>query len=71
MVTLIFKLDGKVYAFDSTIIDLRLSVFEWALFRKKKGGVKVYTLYDIEAQIPTFFHIMREKDNRGWFVLYR
>lgn len=54
----IFKLGGKVYAFDSTTIDLCLSVFEWALFRKKKGGVKIHTLYDIETQIPTFFHIM-------------
>lgn len=46
-----------MYAFDSTTIDLCLSVFEWALFRKKKGGVKIHTLYDIETQIPTFFHI--------------
>lgn len=53
----IFKLGGKVYAFDSTTVDLCLSVFEWALFRKKKGGVKIHTLYDIETQIPTFFHI--------------
>lgn len=53
----IFKFGGKVYAFDSTTIDLCLSVFEWALFRKKKGGVKIHTLYDIETQIPTFFHI--------------
>lgn len=53
----IFKLGGNIYAFDSTTIDLCLSTFEWALFRKKKGGVKVHTLYDIETQIPTFFHI--------------
>ena len=55
--TEIFKLKGKVYAFDSTTIDLCLNVFQWALFRKRKGGVKVHTLYDIETQIPTFFHI--------------
>lgn len=55
--TEIFKLGGKVYAFDSSTIDLCLSVFSWALFRKKKGGIKLHTLYDIEAQIPTFFHI--------------
>ena len=36
----IFKLGGKVYAFDSTTIPLCLSVFWWAKFRKKKGGVK-------------------------------
>ena len=53
----IFQLGGNVYAFDSTTIDLCLSVFWWAKFRKKKGGVKVHTLYDVETQIPTFFHI--------------
>ena len=53
----IFKLGGNIYAFDSTTIDLCLSVFWWAKFRKKKGGIKVHTLYDIETQIPAFFHI--------------
>ncbi|MDY4572666.1 MAG: transposase, partial [Candidatus Cryptobacteroides sp.] len=53
----IFKLNGNVYAFDSTTVDLCLSTFEWALFRKKKGGIKMHTLYDLETQIPTFFHI--------------
>ena len=53
----IFELGGNVYAFDSTTIDLCLSVFWWAKFRKKKGGLKVHTLYDVETQIPTFFHI--------------
>ena len=53
----ISKLDGNVYAFDSTTIDLCLAVFWWAKFRKKKGGIKVHTLYDVETQIPTFFHI--------------
>ena len=56
-VTDIFKLAGNVYAFDSTTIDLCLSVFWWAKFRKKKGGIKVHTLYDVETQIPAFFHI--------------
>ena len=58
-VTDIFKLGGNVYvyAFDSTTIDLCLSVFWWAKFRKKKGGIKVHTLYDVETQIPAFFHI--------------
>ena len=53
----IFKLAGKVYAFDSTTISLCLDVFWWAKFRKDKGGVKIHTLYDVETQIPTFFHI--------------
>lgn len=53
----IFELDGHVYAFDSTTIDLCLSVFEWAKFRKHKGGIKMHTLYDIEAEVPAFVHI--------------
>lgn len=53
----IFKLGGKVYAFDSTTIPLCLSGFWWAKFRKKKGGVKVHVLYDLEAQVPAFYHI--------------
>ena len=53
----IFKLGGSIYAFDSTTIDLCLNVFWWAKFRKKKGGIKVHTLYDVETQIPAFFHI--------------
>ena len=57
-VTDIFKLGGNVYAFDSTTIDLCLSVFWWAKFRKKKGGIKVHTLYDVETQIPASFHII-------------
>ena len=63
----IFKLGGKVYAFDSTTIDLCLSVFDWALFRKKKGGIKIHTLYDVETQIPTFFHITpaRQHDTKA------
>ena len=53
----IFKLGGKVYAFDSTTIPLCLSVFWWAKFRKKKSGVKAHVLYDLEAQVPAFYHI--------------
>lgn len=55
--TNIFELGGNVYAFDSTTIDLCLSVFWWAKFRRRKGGIKVHTLYDVETQIPAFFHI--------------
>lgn len=39
-----FVLNGKFYAFDSTTIDLCLSLYEWARFRKAKGGIKVHTL---------------------------
>ena len=53
----ILKFGGKVYAFDSTTIPLCLSVFWWAKFRKKKGGVKAHVLYDLEAQVPAFYHV--------------
>lgn len=59
----IFGFDGHVYAFDSTTIDLCLEVFEWAKFRKHKGGIKVHALYDIEAQVPAFFHITTASTN--------
>lgn len=62
-VTDIFKLDGNVYAFDSTTIDLCLELFPWAQFRKHKGGIKVHTLYDIETQVPAFIHITEAKVN--------
>ena len=57
----IFELDGHVYAFDSTTIDLCLSVFEWAKFRKHKGGIKMHTLMLAEAQVPAFVHITEAK----------
>jgi len=52
-----FEIKGKVYAFDSSTIDLCLSVFWWAKFRKTKGGIKLHTLYDISTKIPVFIHI--------------
>ena len=57
----IFQLDGNIYAFDSTTISLCLSVFEWAKFRKHKGGIKVHTLFDVETQVPAFIHITNAK----------
>ena len=59
----IFKLNGNVYAFDSTTIDLCLKLFPWANFRTHKGGVKIHTLYDIETQVPAFIHITEAKIN--------
>lgn len=59
----IFKLNGNVYAFDSTTIDLCLNLFPWAKFRKHKGGIKVHTLYDVETQVPAFIHITEAKVN--------
>jgi len=52
-----FEIKGKIYAFDSSTIDLCLSVFWWATFRKAKAGIKFHTLFDITTQIPAFVHI--------------
>src|SRR5215210_277560 len=46
-------LDQPAYAFDSTTIDLCLSLFPWAKFRKRKGAVKLHTLIDLHGNIPT------------------
>jgi len=50
-------LDQSVYALDSTTIDLCLSVFPWAEFRKTKGAIKLHTLLDLRGSIPSFIHI--------------
>jgi len=55
------EVDGNVYALDSTTIDLCLSVFWWAEFRKHKGGIKLHTLFDIKTSIPSFIHITTAK----------
>ena len=51
------ELEQTVYALDTTTIDLCLSVFPWAQFRKAKAAVKMHTLLDLRGNIPTFIHI--------------
>jgi transposase len=51
------ELDETVYALDSSTIDLCLSSFPWAQFRKTKGAVKLHTLLDLRGNIPTFISI--------------
>jgi len=50
-------LDQTVYAFDSTTIDLCLSLFPWASFRRRKGAVKLHTLIDLRGNIPCFIRV--------------
>jgi hypothetical protein len=50
-------LDASVYALDSTTIDLCLSLFDWAPFRKAKAAIKLHTLLDLRGLIPAFIHI--------------
>jgi hypothetical protein len=55
------ELDQTVYAFDSTTIDLCLSVFPWAKFRKSKAAVKLHTLLDLRGNIPVVISITSGK----------
>jgi hypothetical protein len=54
-------LQQTVYALDSTTIDLCLSLFPWAKFRRRKGAVKLHTLLDLRGNIPCFIHISTGK----------
>src|SRR5437868_8236637 len=51
------EFDQSLYALDSTTIDLCLSLFPWAKFRKHKAAVKMHTLLDLHGNIPTFIRI--------------
>ena len=51
------ELDETVYALDSTTIDLCLSLFPWAKFRKTKSAIKIHTLLDLQNNIPSFISI--------------
>ena len=50
-------LDQSLYALDSTTIDLCLSLFPWAKFRRHKAAVKMHTLLDLHGNIPTFIRV--------------
>ncbi len=51
------ELNHSVYALDSTTIDLCLSLFPWATFRKTKGAIKLHALLDLRGSIPTFISL--------------
>jgi hypothetical protein len=51
------ELDQTVYAFDSTTIDLCLSLFPWAPFQQQKAAIKLHTLLDLRGSIPTFIRV--------------
>ena len=55
------ELEETVYALDASTIDLCLSLFPWAKFRKQKGAVKLHTLIDLRGNIPVFLHITEGK----------
>jgi hypothetical protein len=55
------QIDETVYALDSSTIDLCLTLFPWAHFRKTKSAVKIHTLFDIGCAIPTYIEISDAK----------
>jgi hypothetical protein len=55
------RLKRAVYLFDSTTVDLCLKLFPWALFRRRKGAIKLHTLMDLRGRIPTFVALSHAK----------
>jgi hypothetical protein len=49
--------DSSVFAIDTTTIDLCLSIFWWAKFRKYKGAIRLHTMLDVKTEIPCYMHI--------------
>ncbi len=55
------ELGQTAYVFDATTIDLCLTLFPWARFRRRKAAVKLHTLLDLRGSIPSFIHITEGK----------
>ncbi len=49
-----FRFKNPLYSMDATVVELCLSLFPWARFRKRKGALKLHYLYDHSGSIPTF-----------------
>ena len=62
------ELDETLYALDSTTIDLCLTLFPWARFRRHKAAVKMHTLLDLRRAIPTFICITAGKRHDVHFL---
>jgi hypothetical protein len=55
----LLELKNSIYALDSTTVDLCLSLFPWAKFRKRKAAIKLHTLLDLRGSIPSFIEITK------------
>lgn len=62
----LMRLGGGAYALDSTTIDLCLTLFPWAHFRRKKAGIKAHTLLDLHTGIPVFVRVTHAKTHDLW-----
>ena len=60
-----FKFNGKLYLLDATVIDLCLSVFPWATFRKTKGAIKLHVGLDGDGYLPEFLDLTNGKSHES------
>jgi len=62
-----FRIKSKIFLLDSTTISLCLSLFNWAVYKTRKGAVKMHTLLDYDGNLPTYVNITDGKtaDNKG------
>jgi len=58
-----FETESKIFAIDSTVISLCLSIYKWAKYRKAKGGVKAHTMLNLKEQLPVFATITKASRN--------
>jgi hypothetical protein len=58
-----FTFKNPLYAIDSSVIDLCLSVFDWAKFRRAKGGIKLHCQFDLKTHIPAFNVITNARES--------
>ena len=56
-----FRFKNKLYSLDSSVIDLALSLFDWARFTQTKGAVKLHLLLDHDGYLPEFAHVTEAK----------
>jgi len=52
-----FKFKNRLYAFDTTVVDLCLSLYQWAGFRRRKGAVKLHTLLNLSGNVPSLVNV--------------
>ena len=62
------RLQARVYAIDSTTIDLCLALFPWAHFRRHKAAVKAHTVFDLGVGIPVFVRVSPGKTHDLWML---
>lgn len=62
------RLNAEAYAIDSTTIDLCLKLFPWAHFRRRKGGIKAHTMFDLRTGIPVFLRVSHAKTHDLWML---